>query len=86
MPAVCEFFGILIYMYYNDHNPPHFHAEYAGSEVLIDIQSLRVISGGISRRAHALVIEWADQRRLELMTNWERAREGEQLKQMEPLE
>ncbi|MDR3557302.1 MAG: DUF4160 domain-containing protein [Syntrophobacteraceae bacterium] len=86
MPSVCQFFGIVIYMYYNDHNPPHFHAEYTGGEVLINIQTLRVISGSISRRAHAMVIEWADQHRTELMANWERARRAEALVQIEPLE
>jgi hypothetical protein len=86
MPSVCQFFGIMIYMYYNDHSPPHFHAEYAGSEVLIDIQTLRAISGNILRRAHAMAIEWADRNRTELMANWERVRNGDRLMQIEPLE
>ncbi|MHC1727422.1 MAG: DUF4160 domain-containing protein [Syntrophobacteraceae bacterium] len=86
MPSICAFFGIMIYMYYNDHSPPHFHAEYAGNEVLIDIQTLRVMSGNIPRRAHAMVIEWADQHRAELVINWERTRGGERLMQIEPLE
>lgn len=73
-------------MHYNDHNPPHFHAEYAGGEALTDIQTLRVISGGIPRRAHAMVIEWADQHRTEPMVNWERARSARPLVQIEPLE
>ncbi|MGC9964516.1 MAG: DUF4160 domain-containing protein [Syntrophobacteraceae bacterium] len=86
MPALCQFFGIMIYMYYNDHSPPHFHAEYAGGEVLIEIQTLRVLSGSISRRAHALVIEWADLHRNELSANWQRARDGEVLFGIESLE
>ncbi len=40
MPRICEFFGIAIYMYYNDHNPAHFHAEYAGNEALIIVDTL----------------------------------------------
>jgi hypothetical protein len=86
MPSVSHFFGIMIYMYYNDHSPPHFHAEYAGSEALIEIETLRVISGKIPRRAHAMVIEWADAHRTELTANWEKARNGERLAQIEPLE
>ncbi|MGO9019109.1 MAG: DUF4160 domain-containing protein [Syntrophobacteraceae bacterium] len=76
----------MIYMYYNDHSPPHFHAEYAGGEVLIEIQTLRILSGSISRRAHALVIEWADLHRDELSANWQRARYGEVLLPIESLE
>jgi len=34
MPCVSEFFGIAIYMYFNDHSPPHFHAEYGESEAI----------------------------------------------------
>ena len=34
MPSICTFYGIVIYMYYNDHNPPHFHAEYAEFEAV----------------------------------------------------
>jgi len=30
MPAISVFFGITIRMYYADHSPPHFHAEYQG--------------------------------------------------------
>jgi hypothetical protein len=73
-------------MPYNDHNPPHFHAEYAGGEVLINIQMLRENSGSIPRRAHAMVIEWADQHRTELMVNRERARSAKPPAQLEPLE
>ena len=45
MPRVCEFFGILVAMYHNDHNPPHFHAEYAGHEASFSIHTLDVLEG-----------------------------------------
>jgi hypothetical protein len=57
MPRVSEFFGIVIYMYYNDHMPPHFHAEYAEHEAIYEIDTLDVTRGGLPRRAHALVVE-----------------------------
>ena len=38
MPEVSLFYGIRITMFYSDHNPPHFHAEYAGNKALVDIQ------------------------------------------------
>ena len=46
MPEISLFYGIRITMFYSDHNPPHFHAEYAGNKALIDIQSACVIRGG----------------------------------------
>jgi hypothetical protein len=85
MPRISQFFGILIYMYYNDHAPPHFHAEYGGNEALYEIETLRVYAGGLPRRVHNLVIEWADLHRDELMQDWQRARNGEPLTEIEPL-
>jgi len=86
MPCISQFFGIVIYMYYNDHSPPHFHAEYAGDEALYEIQTLRIYAGKLPRRAHNLVIEWADLNRAELLADWERARQGEQLINIRPLD
>ena len=45
MPCVSQFFGIAIYMYYNDHMPPHFHAEYAEHEAAFSIDTLQCIKG-----------------------------------------
>lgn len=86
MPCVSQFYGITIYMYYNDHAPPHFHAEYAGDEVLIEINTLRIYAGNISRRAHNLVVEWAEQSRTALLDDWQRARQGEPLLPIKPLD
>jgi hypothetical protein len=58
-------------MYFGDHVPPHFHALYAEFEALIDIQTLEVIRGELPRRAMALVAEWTQQHRGELMRDWE---------------
>jgi len=73
-------------MYYNDHSPPHFHARYSGDEALYEIDSLRIYRGGLPRRAHNLVIEWADLHRAELIDDWHRANAGSDLRQIEPLE
>lgn len=59
MPEISQFFGIAIKMFWADHNPPHFHAFYAGEEILIDITSISVFAGHLSPRALGLVIEWA---------------------------
>ena len=86
MPRISEFSGVAIFMYYNDHNPPHFHAEYAGHEALIAIGTLEVLEGGLPRRRTAFVLEWAALHQEELRRNWERARNGMPLEQIEPLE
>ena len=70
MPTISSFYGILIRMYFQDHAPPHFHAMYADAEALIDIRTLTVIEGQLPRRANALVLEWAQEHRAELMEDW----------------
>ena len=85
MPCVCRFFGIAIYIYFGDHVPPHFHAKYAAEEALYEIETLRIYRGGLPRRAHNLVLEWADLHRTELMENWQRATRNEPLEKIDPL-
>ena len=58
MPEVSRFFGISIRMYFDDHNPPHFHAIYAGDEIEIGISPLTVLHGKIPRRALGMAMEW----------------------------
>ncbi|MGO8691017.1 MAG: DUF4160 domain-containing protein [Thermoguttaceae bacterium] len=86
MPRVSCFFGITISMNYNDHNPPHFHAEYGGDIALFSLETLECQGGQLPRRARALVVEWASLHRHELLTNWERAREGLPLEGIDPLD
>ena len=86
MPRVSEFFGIVIWMYINDHYPMHFHATYAEHEALIRIDTLEIIAGSLPRRARVLVLEWASQHREELTENWNRARLGQALSKIAPLD
>jgi hypothetical protein len=86
MPRICEFFGVVIYMYYNDHRPAHFHAEYAEREALFAIDTLEILEGDLPRRPRAFVMEWASLHREELRANWERARQGVPLHPIEPLD
>ena len=67
MPSVSRFFGIVIYFYFNDHNPPHFHAVYAEYSAEILINDLTVDVGYLPSRALGLVIEWAQTHKLELL-------------------
>jgi hypothetical protein len=85
MPEIARFYGIVIKMFYEDHNPPHFHAIYGEYEVLIDISTLAVFAGNLPPRALGLVIEWATQHQNELLNNWERARVQDSLSKIEPV-
>jgi hypothetical protein len=86
MPCVSDFYSVAIYMYYSDHAPPPFHAEYSGDEMEIDIQTLQVLRGGLKRRATGMVIEWASLHQRELMVNWNLARQGLPLQSIDGLE
>lgn len=85
MPRVSEFYGIAIYLYYADHNPPHFHAVYAGQQVEIAIRTGETLVGTLPKRALRLVREWTEAYRDELLVNWDLAREGRPLNRIPPL-
>ncbi|MCP4681946.1 MAG: DUF4160 domain-containing protein [Desulfobacterales bacterium] len=57
MAEISWFFGIVIKMFFDDHNPPHFHAFYGEHGALIDINYLSVFAGSLPPRALGLVIE-----------------------------
>ena len=71
MPIVSNFYGIIIYFFFNEHNPPHFHAKYNEFEALIDIKTLGVSKGKLPSKALSLIVEWASNHQEELMSNWE---------------
>jgi hypothetical protein len=73
-------------MYFSDHSPAHFHAEYGEFEAVYTIDTLEILRGELPRRAHSMVIEWALLHRRELRENWIRAREQKSLVEIEPLE
>jgi hypothetical protein len=85
VPEISRFFGIIIAMFFDEHNPPHFHARYGDEKVAIEINSLRVLEGRISPRVLGLVIEWASQHKDELLTNWELVRNNQAPRKIEPL-
>ena len=85
MPSICSFYGIVIWIYFNDHNPPHFHAEYGEHEILIKIEDLSIYAGYFPSRAFGLVMEWASLHREELMENWICAQSDLKLKKIQPL-
>ena len=86
MPEISRFFGISVLMYYNDHNPPHFHVRYGSQKAIVGVESLAVLRGSLTPRALGLVVEWASRHQEELMIDWERARRQEPLQSIVPLE
>lgn len=72
-------------MFWMDHDPPHFHAAYAEYEAIIDIQTLQVMRGELPRRATALVLEWAQEHRAELLENWELCKRNQMPTRIRPL-
>jgi hypothetical protein len=86
MPEISRFFGILIKIFYDDHNPPHFHAEYGENTALIDMRNLSLFAGRLPPRALGLVMEWALLHREELLADWDRARLQQELLKIAPLE
>ena len=85
MPEISRFFGIRIKIYYGDHAPPHFHAEYAGESCIFDIQTLQILEGSIAPRAIGLVVEWGNLHRSEIQKAWNRAANHENPGKIEPL-
>jgi hypothetical protein len=85
MPQISRFFGIIISMYFDDHNPPHFHARYSEFEAIISIKDFSVLDGDIPSRALGLVIEWASLHKAELEEDWELVKSFRLPKSIEPL-
>ena len=86
MPEVSRFSGIVIRLYYDDHGPPHLHAEYQGNKALVDFGG-NVLRGNLgSRAALRLVREWIDMHAGALKDDWDLARAGRDLKKIEPLD
>ncbi len=85
MPKISYFFGIVIKMFFDDHNPPQFHAEYAEYNAKIAIKNFALLEGYLPSRAMALVIEWASLHQSELLKNWELMLKKQPLTKIEPL-
>ena len=86
VPIISSFFGIIIRMFFDDHTPPHFHAEHQGQDALVTFEG-RIVEGEISsRRARRLIKEWAELHRSELEMNWRRAKRFKTLVHIAPLE
>lgn len=85
MPTISTFYGLVILMFWDDHNPPHFHVRYADHQAQLGIEDLVVLEGTLPRRAERLVLEWAEEHRAELMENWELCKRLQSPKRIAPL-
>ncbi len=86
MPTISQFFGIIIRMFFDEHAPPHFHAQYGEHKASINIQTLEVMDGRLPRRALNLVLDWAELHRGELLENWSLCQQHQQPRSILPLE
>jgi len=77
--------GISILMYFDDHNPPHFHVRYNDYRALISIDELKVLEGHLPARILGLVIEWAELHKKELMQDWDMVKTTGEYVKIEPL-
>lgn len=84
MPEISRFYGIIIYMYMNEHNPPHIHVWYEDYKAIITIKD-GIITGSLPRRALNLVYEWLDLHQDELLDNWKRLSNFESPVRIDPL-
>jgi hypothetical protein len=85
MPEICRFLGIIIFMLYDEHNPPHFHAKYGEYGVTIEIET-GIVTGKFPRRALSALLEWYSLHRDDLREDWQLAEKHSDLKRIEPLE
>jgi hypothetical protein len=86
MPEISRFFGIAIRMYFDDHNPPHFHAIYEGREIQVSINPIQILQGSLPTRATSMVLEWAALHQHELAENWHRLKHAQAPAKIMPLE
>jgi len=84
MPTISQFYGIKISMNYNEHNPPHFHAEYGEYLVSVEIET-GIVTGKMPKRPLKMIFEWLESHKEELTEDWHLAELREPLKTISPL-
>jgi hypothetical protein len=85
MPEISRFLGIVIFMNFNEHNPPHFHARYADYEITVEINS-GIVEGKFPKRALNIVLEWYELHKEDLMDDWNLLQTTGEFKKIQPLE
>ena len=85
MPTICMFRGIKIYMNWDEHNPPHFHAVYGGQEAVILINEIEVMAGILPNKQLKMLLGWTALHQDELLENWVLAEQKKELFEIDPL-
>lgn len=85
MPTISVFYGIIIRMFFDEHAPPHFHAQYAEFKASIDINTLEVLDGKLPRRALELVLDWTELHQAELRDDWNLCQQQQAPNKIDPL-
>jgi len=85
MPEISRFYGIIIAIFYGDHNPPHFHARYGRYKTAISIKDFTILEGQLPPRVLGMVVEWAAIHQDELLTDWDLAMDNQPLRKIDPL-
>ncbi len=85
MPEISRFFGMVLTMYWNEHNPPYFHVEYGEEDGVIDIKQLKMTKGNLSRRALNMIIDWTELHQEELLNDWEMCQKSLVPNKIQPL-
>ncbi|WP_035986155.1 DUF4160 domain-containing protein [Leptolyngbya sp. KIOST-1] len=85
MPTISRFYGIVVFINYNDHQPHTFTSRYQDQEIIVEIET-GTVEGRMAKRALRMVLEWLDLHQEELMANWELARQRKALNEIQPLQ
>mgnify|MGYP001566021829 CR=1 FL=1 len=85
MPEVSRFFGIVVRMFFDEHPPAHFHADYAEFSAVVRVQPIEVLESTLPPRAVSMVLEWAARNQAGLIDNWERLHSGQAVRRLPPL-
>ena len=86
MPCISQFYGISIYLYHEDHAPPHIHAVHAEHVASFEISTSQRLTGNLPPRAERLVREWLELRRDDVMASWRLAHAGDPPARVAPLD
>jgi hypothetical protein len=86
MPQISYFYGITIYIQFMDHNPPHIHAVYQSCKAQYSIAEAKLLKGKMPNKADQLICEWIKLRKVDLLKDWDLAKEGKPVYPVSPLE
>jgi desulfoferrodoxin (superoxide reductase-like protein) len=88
MPNISSFYGIIVYMYYNDnkqHHAPHIHAQYQNEEIIVKIPDGEILDGKFPPAKLKILLAWIEIHKDELVADWQLAIKGEALYKIDPL-